>query len=83
MVHSYINVDSCLGTGIALLVSVFIAVALRIRLRWRDVREVYHTLWSEHLDDVFCLLALPLTIGTAIALIYGEQLNPKLHFHHD
>jgi hypothetical protein len=71
MSYIYINLTSCLATGIALLVLTLLAVALRITLRWRGARKVDGRPWSNHLDDLFCLLALIPTIGVSVVLIYG------------
>ncbi|KAH7094515.1 hypothetical protein FB567DRAFT_556105 [Paraphoma chrysanthemicola] len=73
MSYTYINVKSCFGTAVALVVLVVVTTTLRIALRWRAASKIMDIIWSKHLDDLFCLLALPPTIGIAIVLCYGAK----------
>jgi uncharacterized membrane protein YhaH (DUF805 family) len=71
MSYTYVNVNSCLYTSIALLVLTVLAVVLRLTLRARGSRKAHDIVWSKHLDDLFCLLALVPTIGVSVVIIYG------------
>lgn len=71
MSYTYVNVDSCLYVSIALLVSAIVAVISRIALRARGLQNA-RIVWSNHLDDLFCLLALVPTIGISTVMLYGR-----------
>lgn len=69
----YVNKESCLATGIALAVLAILAVSARLTQRVRANRQRSQIHFTHHLDDLFCLLALVPTIGTAVVLIYGKE----------
>ncbi|KAI4938271.1 hypothetical protein J4E85_000710 [Alternaria conjuncta] len=71
MGYTYINVTSCLATGIALTVLTVLFVTLRIGVAIQKAGKSRETRLSKHLDDLFCLLALIPTIGVSTVLIYG------------
>ncbi|KAH3966488.1 hypothetical protein HBH70_183480 [Parastagonospora nodorum] len=73
MSYTYVNVNSCLYTSIALLTLAVVAVFARIALRARTARKAIDIAWGKHLDDLFCLLALVPTIGVSVVLIYGAK----------
>ncbi|CAN9124011.1 unnamed protein product [Alternaria alternata] len=71
MGYEYINVTSCLVTGIVLTAATVIAVALRVGVAAEKAVKSRDTRFSKHLDDFFCLLALLPTIGVSTVMIYG------------
>jgi hypothetical protein len=71
MSYTYINVNSCLYTSIALLILTDLAVILRLTLRARGSGKAPDIVWSKHFEDLFCLLALVPTIGVSVVMIYG------------
>ena len=72
MGYEYINVTSCLVTGIVLTAATVIAVALRVGVAAEKAVKSRDTRFSKHLDDFFCLLALLPTIGVSTVMIYGK-----------
>ncbi|OJD35321.1 plasma membrane protein pth11-like protein [Diplodia corticola] len=72
---SYVNRESCLAAGIALAVLALLAVSVRIAYRFKANHKLSHVRFLNYLDDIFCLLALIPTIGTAVVLVYGAQVN--------
>lgn len=73
MSYEYINVTSCLATGIALTTLTVIVVALRLGVAGQKAKRSRNVRFSKHLDDFFCLLALVPTIGVSTAMIYGKM----------
>lgn len=76
MGYEYINVTSCLATGISLTVVTVLAVALRLGVAGQKAIKSRDVRFSKHLDDFFCLLALLPTIGVSTVMIYGK-IQPK------
>jgi hypothetical protein len=72
MSYTYINVTSCLVTGIVLTVLTVLFVALRLGVAADKAVKARETRLSRHLDDIFCLLALIPTISVSTVLIYGK-----------
>lgn len=68
----YVNKESCSAAGIALAVIALLAVSMRIAYRLRANHKLSHVRYLNHLDDLFCLLAVIPTIGTAVVLVYGK-----------
>lgn len=68
----YVNKESCSAAGIALAVIALLAVSVRIVYRLRANHKLSHVRYLNHLDDLFCLLAVIPTIGTAVVLVYGK-----------
>jgi hypothetical protein len=71
MSDTYINVHSCFYTSVALLTLAVLAVFVRVTLRANSSRKSRVFIWSQHLDELFCLLALLPTTGVSVVLIYG------------
>ncbi|KAJ6278946.1 hypothetical protein J3E71DRAFT_355930 [Bipolaris maydis] len=71
MGYEYINVTSCLATGIALTAATVIVVSLRLGVAGHKANRFRDAGFSKHLDDFFCLLALLPTIGVSSVMIYG------------
>ncbi|EUC46253.1 hypothetical protein COCMIDRAFT_36086 [Bipolaris oryzae ATCC 44560] len=71
MGYGYINVTSCLATGIALTAATVVVVALRLGVAGRQANGSRDARFSKYLDDLFCLLALLPTIGISTVMIYG------------
>ncbi|KAL3418483.1 hypothetical protein PVAG01_10199 [Phlyctema vagabunda] len=69
----YINRSSSLGVGIALIILVVAIVTARLAQRLKACNSLRSIHISEHLDDLFCLLAAFSTLGIAIVLVYGAQ----------
>jgi hypothetical protein len=72
MSYTYINVTSCLVTGILLTALTVLAVAARLGVAAQKAVKAKDAHFSKHLDDLFCLLALVPTIGVSTVLIYGK-----------
>jgi hypothetical protein len=72
MSYTYVNVDSCFYTSVALLTLAILAVCLRITLRAKSARKSRVIIWRQYLDELFCLLALIPTIGVSAVLIHGK-----------
>jgi hypothetical protein len=72
MGYEYINVASCLATGIALTAATVLCVALRLGVAADKAVKSRDARFSKHLDDFFCLLALLPTIGVSTVMIYGK-----------
>lgn len=72
MGYEYINVTSCLATGIALTAATVIVVSLRLGVAGHKANRFRDAGFSKHLDDFFCLLALLPTIGVSTVMIYGK-----------
>jgi hypothetical protein len=71
MGYEYINVTSCLATGIALTAATVLAVIARLAVAAQKAVKSRDARFSKHLDDLFCLLALLPTIGVSTVMIYG------------
>lgn len=71
MSSSYITIRRCYITGVALGISTLVIDASRLIARWRLSRKVGIGMWSQHLDDLACLIALPPAMGITIAMIVG------------
>lgn len=69
----YVNKGSCLAAGIALGALAVLAVLARIVQRLIEYPRIRDIRLRNHLDDVFCLLAVIPTLGTAGVLAYGEK----------
>lgn len=72
MGYEYINVTSCLATGIALTAATVIVVTIRLGVAGKKANRFRDERFSQHLDDLFCLLALLPTIGVSTVMIYGK-----------
>ena len=72
MGYEYINVTSCLATGIALTAATVLAVVARLAVAAQKAIKSRDVRFSKHLDDFFCLLALLPTIGVSTVMIYGK-----------
>lgn len=79
MGYKYINVTSCLATGIALTAMTVITVALRLVVAGQKAIKSRDARLSKHLDDFFCLLALIPTIGVTTVMIYGKTQPKQYH----